>query len=52
MKREILFKYIIKNVNTGVIHNKWYSLSQIEENGLKSLFDIENYEIKAVVQFT
>lgn len=52
MKREILFKYYIENNHTGVIYKKVYSLSQIEEGGLKALFDTENYTIIAKCQFT
>jgi uncharacterized phage protein (TIGR01671 family) len=47
-----IFKYVIKNKNTGVIYYKVYSLEQIEENGLKGLFDIENYNIVARLQYT
>jgi YopX protein len=50
--REIIFKYVIKNKHTGVIYYKVYSLEQIEENGLKGLFDIENYDIIARLQYT
>lgn len=52
MKREVLFKYYIENKHTGAIHKKVYSLSQIEESGLKALFDVENYTIIATCQFT
>jgi len=47
-----IFKYVIKNKHTGVIYYKVYSLEQIEENGLKCLFDIENYDIIATLQYT
>jgi uncharacterized phage protein (TIGR01671 family) len=47
-----IFKYVIKNKHTGVIYYKVYSLEQIEENGLKGLFDIENYDIIARLQYT
>jgi hypothetical protein len=47
-----IFKYVIKNKHTGVIYYKVYSFEQIEENGLKGLFDIENYDIIARLQYT
>lgn len=37
-------RYAIKNKHTGVIHFKWYTITQIEV-GLSKLFDTENYDI-------
>lgn len=45
MNREILLRYVLKNKHTGKIHFKVYSIEQIEREGLKGLFDIDNYEI-------
>lgn len=38
-------KYILQNINTRDKHIKIYSLETIEKEGLKGLFDIENYRI-------
>ena len=46
------FRYILKNKHTGVIHKKVYTLNQIQEGGLSNLFDVENYAIIAINQFT
>jgi len=46
------FGYILKNKNTGVVHKKIYTLNQIQEGGLSNLFDVENYAIIAINQFT
>lgn len=45
MKDKIKIRYVLKNRNTGKIHYKWYTIEQIEKEGLSNLFDIENYEI-------
>ena len=39
------FRYVLKNKHTQKIHFKWYKLESIEREGLKALFDVENYEI-------
>jgi len=52
MKREIKFKYVLKNRNTNKIHFKIYSLETIEINGLGVLFDLYNYEIISRLQLT
>lgn len=41
----IKFRYVLKNIHTGKIHFKKYNIVQIERDGLKALFDIENYII-------
>lgn len=49
---QIKIKYVLKNKNTGKIHYKKYTLSQIAHNGLRHLFDIDNYEIISKDKFT
>lgn len=49
--REIKFRYILRRIYDKEIHFKWYYLKQIEQ-GLSKLFDIENYEILAINQYT
>lgn len=39
------YRYVLKNKHTGKLHFKHYSLTQIERQGLKLLFDVDNYEI-------
>jgi uncharacterized phage protein (TIGR01671 family) len=41
----IEIRYVLENIHTGVIHFKWYTITQIETKGLAELFDIENYKI-------
>jgi uncharacterized phage protein (TIGR01671 family) len=50
MKREIKFRYILKN-NTG-FHYKTYTLKQLEESSLPSLFDLSSYELIDRVEYT
>lgn len=46
------YRYVLKNKHTGKLHFKIYSLESIEKDGLKGLFDIENYEILSRDRFT
>ena len=39
------YRYVLKNIHTGKLHFKYYNIVQIETEGLKGLFDIENYVI-------
>ncbi len=48
--REIKFRYLLKN--NVEMYFKWYTLKQIESEGLKSLFDVESYEILSRDRFT
>ena len=52
MKREVKFRYVLKNIHTGEIHFKWYDLKSIERAGLSILFDVENYTILSRDRFT
>lgn len=46
------FRYILRNKNTGKMHKKVYTLSQIQEKGLGHLFDLDNYEITSTDLFS
>jgi hypothetical protein len=45
-------RYVVKNKTTGVLYFKKYFISQIEEQGLVGLFDVENYDILSRDRFT
>ncbi len=45
-------RYILQNINTNEIHERIYYLDIIEREGLKALFDTENYAIKYRDRFT
>lgn len=52
MSDRYLFRYVLRNRHTGVLHLKEYYLDKIEESGLKGLFDIENYIVIHRPRFT
>ena len=45
MSRDIKFRYVLKNKNTGKTSFRIESIETIEREGLKGIFDIENYDI-------
>jgi hypothetical protein len=45
-------RYVVKNKTTGVLYFKKYFISEIEEQGLVGLFDVENYDILSRDRFT
>lgn len=46
------FRYVIKNKHTQVVYFKWWTIKQIEAEGLNGLLDMENYDIIARDRFT
>jgi len=52
MKRDLKFRFVLRNKSLDRIEFKWYTLNQLEQNSLKELFNVEDYEIISRDQFT
>lgn len=46
------FRYRLKNKHTLKIEYKVYTLNQIQEGGLKDLFNVDDYDITSVDRYT
>lgn len=47
MEKSTMIRYVVKNKITDTVYLRYYSVAQIEREGLAKLFDVENYNILA-----